>query len=170
MRPTAKLTARLTARQAEWGALGAALAAAGAVFWQIRTVLAPQGMAEGGPYDNAAFYPGLVAAVLVLLVALQALLQLGGRMRAEGGVDLARLGRPVAVVALFGLYIAAVGPLGYHLATAPMLLAVMAVCGMRNWLAMAAIALGLSFGLAWLFETRLNVVLPGGVYGLNLDW
>ncbi|SHN05033.1 tripartite tricarboxylate transporter TctB family protein [Roseibium suaedae] len=158
-------------RFAEWCAAALMLVLVALVFQQIRDVLAPAGMAEGGPYDNAAAYPRGVAMVLLGLVALQIVVQLVSRGSLnERGFRLDRFTRPAVIILIFGLYLGLLGTLGYHVASAPMLFAIMAACGSRQWGQMIAFSLGISFGLAWFFESQLDVVLPGGIFNLNIPW
>ena len=51
-----------------------------------------------------------------------------------------------------------------------MIIAIMLLCGMRNLLAIVGSSVGISLTLAFLFERFLNVVLPGGIYRLNIPW
>ena len=41
------------------------------VFQQIATSMTEQGIASGGPYDNAASYPRAIAIIIGVLIALQ---------------------------------------------------------------------------------------------------
>jgi hypothetical protein len=158
-------------RFSEWCTVALMLALVALVYQQIRDVLAPSGMAEGGPYDNAAAYPRGVAILLLSLVCLQILIQIVVRRRREGdALTWRQMARPAAVILIFGLYLGLLGILGFHLASAPMLFAIMVICGARQWWQMAAISLGISFGLAWFFESQLDVVLPGGIFNLNIPW
>ena len=52
-------------------ALGFLLVVIVTVFWQIGTDLKEQGIASGGPYDNAAAYPRTVAIFIGVLLVLQ---------------------------------------------------------------------------------------------------
>ncbi len=154
---------------AEWAVIALLLLVVGLVFQQAATDMAEQGIASGGPYDNAAAYPKLVGAVLGLLIAVQAAVQLL-RKTTEAGLPLARLARPAAVVGVFALYLAGLGLLGYLAATPLMLAGLMWICGLRRPLTVALIALGLTLGLAFLFEGWLRIVLPGGALNLNIGW
>ncbi|MCD2184627.1 tripartite tricarboxylate transporter TctB family protein [Rhizobium sp. GN54] len=158
-------------RFSEWCAIALMLVLVALVYQQVRDVLEPSGMAEGGPYDNAAAYPRGVAMLLLGLVCLQIVLQIVVRGR-SGGDTLTwhQLVRPAAVIVTFGLYLGLLGILGFHLASAPMLFAIMVTCGSRQWWKMAVISLGISLGFAWFFESQLDVVLPGGIFNLNIPW
>jgi putative tricarboxylic transport membrane protein len=158
-------------RFAEWCTIAFMLVLVALVFEQIHDVLGPAGMAEGGPYDNAAAYPRGVALVLLGLVALQVIVQfVARRPENEDGLRLNQLTRPAVVIALFGLYLALLGVLGFHLASAPMLFSIMVACGSRQWWQMIVFSLAISFGMAWFFESQLDVVLPGGIFNLNIPW
>ena len=158
-------------RLAEWCAIALMLVLVALVFQQIHDVLAPSGMAEGGPYDNAAAYPRGVALVLLGLVAVQMTIQILTRHPAQvDGFRLHQLARPAVVILTFGLYLGLLGVLGFHLTSAPMLLAIMAACGARQWGQMILASLAISFGMAWFFESQLDVVLPGGIFNLNIPW
>ena len=51
-----------------------------------------------------------------------------------------------------------------------MVIAIMLLCGMRDYIAIAVSAVSISLVLAFLFENFLNVVLPGGIFHLNIPW
>jgi hypothetical protein len=140
------------------------------VFQQIFTDMVEQGIASGGPYDNAAAYPEAVAVLIGIMVAAQTGFLLFRRVTSEGAVSLRDMRRPAGLIAIFGLYLALLGELGYHLTTAPMLAAVMVLCGLRRPVMIVASALVIAFGLAYFFEVYLKVVLPGGVFHLNIPW
>lgn len=158
-------------RFSEWSAVALMLVLVALVFQQIRDVLGPAGMAEGGPYDNAAAYPRGVAILLLGLVVLQIVFQAVAHRRSRGEELAPRhLLRPAAVILIFGLYLGVLGTLGFHLTSAPMMFAIMLACGWRRWWQMAFASVGISFGVAWFFESQLDVVLPGGIFNLNIPW
>ena len=143
------------------------------VFQQIHTSMTEQGIASGGPYDNAAAYPRAVAVIIGVLLLLQlaaSWLWADKGSRTEEGIALSSLGRPLAMLAVFGVYLGVLGWLGYHLATPPMIVAIMYVAGMRKAGLMVLAALAMSLCFAFLFEFFLKIVLPGGVFGLNIPW
>ncbi len=143
------------------------------VFQQIHTDMAEQGIASGGPYDNAAAYPQAIAVLIGLLLFVQLVLTLLTRERgqeADDVVALSSLARPVAMLAVFAVYLGVLNWLGYHLTTPPMIFAVMAIAGMRRWWVMIVAAVALSLGFAFLFEFFLKIVLPGGIFRLNISW
>ncbi len=51
-----------------------------------------------------------------------------------------------------------------------MIIALLLVCGAGMSIRTVLIALLISFSLAYFFEAHLKVVLPGGIYGLNIPW
>ncbi|WP_306257842.1 tripartite tricarboxylate transporter TctB family protein [Pararhizobium sp. IMCC21322] len=143
------------------------------VFQQIHTSMTEQGIATGGPYDNAAAYPRAIAILIGLLLILQA--AVSGFKGRSADTDADRLPieqayRPLALLGVFALYLGLLGVLGYHLTTTPMIVALLLVCGARPSLRIFVIAVLISFTLAYFFEAHLKVVLPGGIYGLNIPW
>ncbi|WP_010140856.1 tripartite tricarboxylate transporter TctB family protein [Oceanicola sp. S124] len=144
------------------------------VFQQAATDMARQGIASGGPYDNAAAYPKAIAALLGGMVALQLALRLLRARSDEGpdapGVPLRALLRPALMVAIFALYLGSLAPLGYHLTTPLMLAALMLLAGIRNPVAILVPALLISLGFSFVFEAWLKIVLPGGFLHLNIPW
>jgi hypothetical protein len=142
------------------------------VFQQIHTSMTEQGIASGGPYDNAAAYPKAVAIIIGLLLLLQAGLTWLSRGPSDSADGFAISGtyRPMALLGIFALYLGLLGVLGYHLTTAPMIIALLLVCGAGMSVRIVLIALLISFSLAYFFEAHLKVVLPGGIYGLNIPW
>lgn len=161
-------------KHVEWLAVALFLAVIGLVYQQAATSMAEQGIASGGPYDNAAAYPKTIAAVLALLTAIQALLQILRARRAqaasEDAVPLGQLARPASLVLIFAAYLAALGIVGYHIATPIMLAALMLLCGIRRPLATVAPAVLISLGFSYIFEAWLKIVLPGGLLHLNIAW
>lgn len=143
------------------------------VFQQIHTSMAEQGIATGSPYDNAAEYPRIIAILIGLMVIIQTILTTFGSGKqndASERVQVAELKRPAYLMLIFAVYLGLLGGLGYHLTTAPMIFAVMLLCGVRFSLIAISIALLISFSLAYAFEVYLKVVLPGGIFGLNIPW
>jgi hypothetical protein len=159
----------MTRKHAEWLVLLIFACVIGVVFQQISTSMTEQGIASGSPYDNAAAYPKAVAILMSGLLVLAAVSV--WRLRVPGPrVLMAQLARPVALLAVFACYLLALGTLGYHLSTPPMLMALLWVCGYRRPVPMLIYGIGISFGLAFLFEVFLKIVLPGGIWHLNIPW
>ena len=143
------------------------------VFQQINTSMTAQGIASGGPYDNAASYPRAVAIAIAVLVAGQLavdVLRARKGVQTEDSTKLADLKRPVLLLVLFAIYLNVLTFLGYHLTTIPMVFGVMWICGARKIPSLIASSLILSFVAAYIFEKVLNVVLPGGYFALNIPW
>lgn len=143
------------------------------VFQQIYTSMTEQGIASGGPYNNGAAYPRAIAIALAVLVICQVFVDRFNtepEKVAEEQFDTTDLRRPILLLVLFAIYLGLLKTLGYHLTTTPMVLGIMLICGARNILKMLLAALIMSFVLAYIFENFLNVVLPGGIFSLNLPW
>jgi len=142
------------------------------VFQQISTSMTEQGIATGGPYDNGAAYPRAVAIVIGILVGLQLLISAFAKEATQDtqAISLAQLRRPAGVLVVFAIYVSVLTTLGYHLTTTPMIFAIMWICGARHYIAQLLAALIMAFAFAYIFENILNVVLPGGIYALNIPW
>ena len=142
------------------------------VFQQIYTSLAEQGISTGGPYDNAAAYPRGVAVLMAFLLATQVCVF----CFADSSEKTAKLAKfsdlilPASLLLIFAFYLGLLGHFGYHLTTPAMIIAIMLLCGMRSFLATVGSSVGISLILAFLFERFLNVVLPGGIFRLNIPW
>ena len=152
------------------------------VFQQIFTSLTKQGIATGGPYDNAAAYPWAIATLIGALVIVQLLIVVfSGKSSeiksddkttnsAETSFKTSGLTRPFFLLVIFSIYLGLLRYFGYHLTTTPMVIAIMLLCGMREYITIAVSAISISLVLAFLFENFLNVVLPGGIFHLNIPW
>ncbi len=143
------------------------------VFQQIYTSMTEQGIASGGPYDNGAAYPRAVAIAIAALLIGQFIMD---KFKGSSGenekqrTSLMELRRPTLLLVIFAIYLGLLSVIGYHLATTPLMLAIMWLCGARSYWKLIIAALAISFLSAYLFETVLNVVLPGGVFHLNIPW
>jgi len=158
-------------------ALGFLAAVIVTIFWQIETDLTEQGIASGGPYDNAASYPRIIAVFVGVLLAFQFLIELlKGKPTPQKEalqatdvqpLDLRRAGMMLVV---FAVYLTVLTTIGYHLATSPMIFAVMWICGMRNVPKLAISSVAIATGFAFVFEVFLNVVLPLGIWNIFIPW
>ncbi len=158
-------------------ALGFLLAVVVTVFWQIGTDLKEQGIASGGPYDNAASYPRIIAIFVAVLLAFQFGIEvLKGKAAPETEEDQlvdmqpSDLGRAGMMLLVFAIYLMVLTTIGYHLATAPMISAIMWICGMRNIWKMVLSSVAIATGFAFVFEVFLNVVLPLGIWNIFIPW
>ena len=159
-------------------ALGFLLAVIVTVFWQIGTDLKEQGIASGGPYDNAAAYPRTVAIFIGVLLVLQLVIELlkdkatpqKEAPKAAEDIQPSDLRRSGMMLAIFAVYVMVLTTIGYHLATAPMICAIMWISGMRRTLKIAISSVAIATGLAFIFEVFLNVVLPLGIWNIFIPW
>ncbi len=148
----------------------------GVVFQQIYTSMTEQGIASGGPYNNGAAYPRAIAIAIALLVAGQILIdsfKANTRAPAESEnekIGFSDLRRPLLLLIVFAIFLGLLDVVGYHLATTPLLLSIMLICGARDLIKLLIVALVMSFSFAFIFENFLNVVLPGGILNLNIAW
>lgn len=159
----------MTKRHAEYLVMVFFVCLIGVVFQQIATSMTQQGIASGTPYDNAAAYPRAVAVFMggLLIFGIVA----GWRQTRSGhSLSPAEMMRPAGLLGLFAVYLFALGILGYHLSTPPMLVALLWLGGYRRPVPALIYGLGISFGAAFLFEVFLKIVLPGGFWRLNIPW
>lgn len=144
---------------------------AGIAFWQFATSFAEQEANSGGPFDNAAMFPRLIAWALVILGAVQ----IFAAFRAKGanGTEAATSAaedryltlRALGCLVCFVLYLSTVTVVGYIAATIVMLCAMFLILGAGPVMALG-VALVATFTIGIVFNTVLNVVLPVGRLGL----
>lgn len=167
-----------SSRMLNLAALGFLLAVIVIVFWQIETDLKEQGIASGGPYDNAASYPYSIAVFVGVLLVLQLVIELlkdkatpqTEAPKAAEDIQPSDIRRAGMMLAIFAVYVMVLTTIGYHLATAPMICAIMWICGMRNVLKIAISSVAIATGFAFIFEVFLNVVLPLGIWNIFIPW
>lgn len=143
------------------------------VFQQISTSMTEQGIASGGPYNNGAAYPRSIAIAIAALLLIEFILNmLRTKLKPDTHTEirLKDLERPALLLLLFAIYVSVLTMVGYHLVTAPMVFGMMWICGAREKIKLAVASLIIAFASAYIFEKILNVVLPGGVFGLNIPW
>lgn len=112
------------------------------------------------------FWLSLIGAVLSAVVLGQVTLA-----RGEGGGDAlvprgAAAGRIVAILAAVAVAAALMEWLGFRLTMLLFNAALLVALGERRWWATALFALGGSFGVYYVFNNLLDVILPVGVLGL----
>tara|TARA_A100001011_G_scaffold350800_1_gene390351 strand:+ start:173 stop:664 length:492 start_codon:yes stop_codon:yes gene_type:complete len=153
-------------------ALGFFVAVIIVVIWQIETNFKEQGIASGGPYDNAAAFPTAVIFVIGFLVVIQGALDfIGTKSSAKLKIPpRSALMRAGIMLFIFAVYLSALETIGYHLATSPMIFSIMWICGMRNITMLICAAVFVSTSFAFVFEVFLNVVLPLGIWTIFIPW
>ncbi len=160
-------------KQLNWLAAAFFAAIIAVVFQQIYTSMTEQGIASGGPYDNGAAYPRAVAIAIAALLIGQLVLDnfKGSPSQSESEkTSLIELRRPALLLVFFAIYLGLLSVIGYHLTTTPLIFAIMWLCGARVLWKLIIATLVISFSSAYVFETVLNVVLPGGTFHLNIPW
>lgn len=164
---------RLNRYHAEWLSLVFFLALVAVVFQQISTDLTQQGIASGGPFQNAAFYPRGVAILIIGIVCVR-VVQLTREIKQNTAElpfkSLQQLILPAKLVCLFGLYLYLLGVLGYHLTTTPFLFMVTYISGDRKIFSNMLFSFSIALLIAYIFEKFLRLVLPGGVFSINIPW
>ncbi|WP_319518478.1 tripartite tricarboxylate transporter TctB family protein [uncultured Martelella sp.] len=152
----------------DWIALAIIAAVPVAIFWQSATSLEQQGAASGGPLENAAFYPRVIAVLLAFIVAVHvARLGLGkvqtlSPLKASDGTRLA-----LVLSAVFVAYLLVLPYAGFHIVTPVLLLVFLLAFGVRPVSAVPG-AIGMWLVASFVFEGLLNVVLPVGVFNITL--
>lgn len=138
------------------------------IFWQCATTLEEEGVASGGPMENAAFYPEIVASVMTFLLVWLAASLLLGRLRRKTPFT-AGPGtiRALAATAFFIAYLVLLPYAGFHLATPLLCFLMFRLLGLGT-IAAAAGGIGLSLATAFVFQGLLHVVLPVGVFNISV--
>lgn len=138
------------------------------VFWQCSTSLVDQEAASGGPMENAALYPRILASVMTFLVIVQALRLFFGKVRQMSPLT-ARVETRRALVAtgLFILYLACLPVIGFHIATPLLCFSLFLLLGM-GVISSVIGALALWLVTSFVFEGLLSVVLPVGMFDIAL--
>lgn len=161
----------INSKHANWLVIGFFAIIIAVVFQQIATSMTEQGIASGSPYDNAAAYPKAVAIIIGILLLLQLILGRFERIQRDANnTSFSDLLKPAGLIAIFAVYLGLLGVLGYHLTTPPMIIAIMILCGVRSPLTLIALGFSISIVFAFLFEYFLKIVLPGGIFALNIPW
>lgn len=138
------------------------------IFWQCATTLVEEGVASGGPMENAAFYPEIVASVMTFLLVWLAMSLLLGRLRRKSPFTAGEgTGRALAATALFIGYLAVLPYAGFHLATPVLCFLLFRLLSLSMIPAVAG-GIGLSLATAFVFQGLLHVVLPVGVLGITV--
>jgi putative tricarboxylic transport membrane protein len=163
---------KLTRNHAEWLVILLFVGLIAIVFQQISTSMTEQGIASGSPYDNAAAYPRAVALLMgALLLCIVAIGQVVSKSGAPvPSLETSSLRRPVILLLVFAAYLGGLGTLGYHLTTPLLIMAILLISGIRNKWEIVLFGFGVSLFLAFMFEVFLNIVFPGGIFGLNIPW
>jgi putative tricarboxylic transport membrane protein len=107
------------------------------------------------------FFPFVGSLILIsmsLILLVKGWLGHGRRMATFGEVR-----RPAILVAGMGVYTAALGPMGYLLATIPLAALILRVMGVKSWRVVSLVSVALSAITYLLFAGLLGIELPAGV-------
>ncbi|WP_306257560.1 tripartite tricarboxylate transporter TctB family protein [Pararhizobium sp. IMCC21322] len=152
------------------------LVVAAIVFWQTNTDLVEKDIASGSMQYNAAFVPEVLAIVLIVLAVFQIVqtFRLSGANPDASGSEASEQDetpmerglalRSFVALVFLALYIFAMRPLGYHIATPLLLASLFALLNVRNVFLLLGLSVGISYVSAYVFGGLLNVVLPAGVF------
>ncbi len=161
------------------------LGVAAYVFYETATRFAAAGAAKGGALTNAAFYPRLLAGLMLVLalcnIAKQAFLSYKEHRPGSGSTgpddtsdsrekpELRNVMLGFGCLAWFWGYICILEFLGYLIATPIMLAGILAALGVRKPWANLAYAAGGTMGMYLFFQEMLDVVLPIGLLGRFME-
>lgn len=163
---------KLTRNHAEWIVILFFVGLIAVVFQQIYTSMTEQGIASGSPYNNAAAYPRAVAILIgALLLCMMVVSKITSKsIAAVPSENTSNLKRPAILLFAFAAYLVGLGTLGYHLTTPLLVMVILFLSGVRNKWEIALFGFGLSLFMAFMFEVFLKIVLPGGIFTLNIRW
>lgn len=134
------------------------------MLYQIETSLVEQGVASGGPMQNAAIFPRIVAWILIVLAGLNVLRVAFGKVSHFSPLKATdQTTRALVATALFVVYLIALPILGYHIMTILLLALLFRLLGLSLVLSGIGAVIA-SLAVAYVFEGLLNVVLPVGIF------
>jgi len=141
-------------------------------LWQIETNFKDQGIASGGPYDNAASFPRAVVFIMGVVITFQAIIDFrrADNSKKVSVVKRSDFMRAVLMLITFAIYLSFLDIIGYHLATSPMIFSVMWICGTRKYIILFFAPIVVATLFAFVFEVLLNVVLPLGIWSIFIPW
>ena len=164
---------KASSRYAEWASLTLWVGLVGVVFWQTNTDFVEQGVAGGDAFNNAAYFPEIVASIIIgctVLVGGGFVIRKNKVPNNPAALSAKELRKPVALLAGFAAYVFLMDVIGYHLATAPFLFFVIWLCSERKVLGPVIFSETASVLVSIAFERYLNVVLPSGNVADLLGW
>lgn len=137
------------------------------IFWQKATSLKAQGVTTGGPMNNAAMFPSIIAWLMLglALINLSVVFFKHSPKLSYPHTKTTKLA--LLFTAIFIVYIGLLPTLGYHLLT-PIAIAIqLKILGCRT---SSSILGGLSMSLivAGVFQGLLNVILPVGILNFTI--
>jgi hypothetical protein len=138
------------------------------IFWQSSTSLAEQGAAAGGPLENAALYPRVIATLMCIVVVIHGMRLVLGRVQHRSAWEgSSGTGLALVLSVLFVAYLALLPYAGFHLATPVLLIIMMRAFGVGSVTSVIA-SVTLWLTTAFIFEGLLNVVLPVGMLNISV--
>ena len=138
------------------------------MLYQIETSLVEQGVASGGPMQNAAIFPRIVAWLMIGLAGLNVVRTLFNKLSHYSPLEATETtSLALIATALFVVYLIALPLLGYHIMTVVLLALLFRLLGL-SWLRSIVGGAIASLVVAYIFEGLLNVVLPVGIFEIAL--
>ncbi len=142
---------------------GAALLALGIVYFYLATQLPERSLPN---IPGPAFFPYLIAVVLIGLSGALLVQGLRTYRRAPVELDLAARTPAIAALALFAAYLAVLPHLGFLAASIPFAAGMIWLYGGRRRMLVAAGAIGLPLALSLLFREVFRIPLPHGSWSV----
>lgn len=159
---------RVRSHAYDWIVWALLLAVPLVIFWQSATSLAEQGVASGGPMENAARFPRMIAWLLLGLSVLNGLRLALGHVREGSALDPTPTTRlALAVSGGFLVYLLILPVLGYHLSTPILIAALLKLFGLPPVRSLLG-GVAMSLAVAAVFEGLLNVVVPVGLFQITV--
>ena len=135
---------------------------------QIETSLVEQGVASGGPMQNAAIFPRIVAWLLIGLAGLNVFRVLFERVSQFSPFQTTDSTKhALFATGLFVVYLLTLPVFGYHIMTVLLLASLFLLLGL-GWMKSVVGAVTASLAVAYIFEGLLNVVLPVGIFEIAI--
>lgn len=138
------------------------------IFWQTATSLEEQGVASGGPMQNSALFPRMIAWLLLGLTAINGFRLLAGRVAQPSFFEPTQTTRLALIVtAYFIVYLLGLPYLGYHILTPILMTILLRLFGLMRRLSIFG-GFTLSLAVAAVFQGLLNVGLPVGIFKISI--
>ena len=143
------------------------------VFYLCATSLTEQGYASGTPITNAALYPRLLVAVLLVMTIAQIINEIRstGLERSDdlGVLTHQRLIQIVQCTGLGIVYLILLPITGYLALTPVFVMLMLLSLGVRDFMNTIIFSFLLTFGCSLVFQGLFNVNLPRGLFGIALN-
>ena len=111
------------------------------------------------------FYTGLLMCAFALTIAIAALMEDGPRLGAQWAT--ARWTKPIAIIGCLIAFSIALEPLGFLLASIPLMLLLLRLIDPVRWTLAVPIAVLAPLGMWWVLKHGLAIQLPVGIFNIG---